>query len=196
MSRQLQFKPRSAHISSTSGKTMANWQFLGARVTIFPGLPLDQKASQLFREIWSDEPESFQSAPGPLAPTSMASGTKLDAGVTITVQPGRVDLHVGSKSNQGLLNPNSYTSKAILDRAVSAAIEHLPKIPGGRIGYFLSIGNSFDTTAEANEAICALIDDAYRPPHLRLEEDFSLQVNKPQELFKDKWPIAEPNNTV
>lgn len=115
---------------------MANWQLLGARVTIFPGLPLDQKASQLFREIWSDEPENFQSAAGPLGPTSIASGTKFDAGVTITVQPGRIDLHVGSKANQGLVNPNSYIAKVILDRAVNAIIEHLPTISSGRIGYF------------------------------------------------------------
>ena len=156
---------------------MAGWQFLTARVTLFPGALLDRRAADIFREIWSSEPDSFQSGPpGPIGLSSAATAVRDGVGVTVNVQPGRVDLSFGPIGGE-IAAPVPFMNTQALVPAIDRLVDKLPNLPSNRIACFLTLGQICPDIVSANELIRSVMDSDYRPARLSDEFDFIFQVN-------------------
>ena len=158
---------------------MADWRILVGRVTLFPALPYDRKASELFRAVWGGEPDSFQTGPsGAIGGASVASGSRPPHSLSVSVQPGRVDFNVGARDPSGPPTLDMMLmSKDALFPVLDGLVERLPDVRSNRAAFFLSLAIRGESVEAANRVIVAAVDEKYRPPRLTDEEDFVLQVN-------------------
>ncbi|WP_018408457.1 hypothetical protein [Methylocystis rosea] len=155
---------------------MVKWQLMSARITLFPEKPGNRTAAQIYRDLWSEDPESFQSGQANVfGQASNASGKRGASTFTVSAQPIRIDLNFTvipePESRVQFLSADEILPK--LERLA----ESVPLIPSRRIACYVQLGYAASDTISANAALSEAIDSRFRPKDLRDEEDFVLQVN-------------------
>ena len=158
---------------------MPDFEFMGGRLSIFSGA-VPEKAGKFFRDVWGDDPNSFQSAqPGVPVGSSMANGVREGITVAVNVQPARIDFSFGPSAPTGGAARLPTVSRDSVHRAMDRTINALPNIGVNRVACFLSLGRSAGDFTAANQILIEAIDEKYRPRNLAREEDFLLQYNTP-----------------
>jgi len=157
---------------------MADFNYMGARLSLFSG-KVSEKATRFFRDVWDDDPDTFQSAPpGAIGGGSTASGLKQGVTAAVTVQPGRVDFSYGPPAAAEVTSIQ-FVGGELLSAAIDRTLSALPKIAANRVACFLSLGRVAPDYGSANKFLVEAMDQKYRPSRLTQEEDFSFQYNIP-----------------
>jgi hypothetical protein len=124
------------YFSFSAKRAMSDWRFQTARITLFPADTVGTKASELFRTVWHDEPDSFQSAtPGQFGPGSQAVGAAKGVSRFVNCQVGRIDIGVGPENTQIARGPTFLDKEAVLG-AMGDLIDGLPDKSYARVAFF------------------------------------------------------------
>jgi hypothetical protein len=170
---------------------MPEWKPLLGRVTLFSAAPLSSvSALDLFKAIWSGEPDSYQRSVNPLQPT-VAQGLRNAMLANCVVQINRVDLSLqpSPARTTKIAHPvATIDDTVVFNRSLNQIIDAIRKgiIPGAmnRVALYLHFASFGSRTfAEANRIVMEVI-----PKNLGVaiseEEDFIFQINRPQQSGK------------
>ena len=167
---------------------MSEWAALVARVTLFPLLsssPLPS-ALDLYRHVWSREPDNFQRQANPLMP-SVAQGKAGSIVANCTAQRSRIDFNLAPVApTDGSLALISDVAEVRdgLSRIIEAIERDAISVPVVRAAIFLHFARLAATLWEANKLLLESMPTSYRMG-VTDEEDFIFQVNKPLSLAED-----------
>jgi hypothetical protein len=165
---------------------VAKWKALVGRISLFPVVSLQSSQPSVldvYREIWGGDPESFQKADNPLAP-SVAHGRRGGLVAGCVVQQSRIDLNLmASPSPPGFAQP----SFPLIDDTTPVRAELLriadvigqgPVPDVTRVAVHLQFVKLTGTFVEANRELMAVIPKKYGFS-ITDEEDFIFQINRP-----------------
>lgn len=159
-----------------------NWGAMNGRISLFraisPSPPLLPNALELYRRVAKSDPDNWQKAQHPLAP-SVAQGIAGNIAINCTVQPLRVDFNLQPV-------PTGDTSLAMIGNTLKF-YEHLrtiteeigkgaAEVGASRIAIFVQFSRPTATIEETNQVLLETMPIAYRTK-LTSEEDFIFQIN-------------------
>jgi hypothetical protein len=164
---------------------MNEWKAISVSISLFPAIaPTTSRSSalELYRKIWGNEPENFQSQANPVIPTS-AQGRRGGLIFNCVAQPARIDFNLSAVPSPGLpikvaLIDNPIELRYELDRMITIFNEDIVSNPVSRVAlnlHFLKILPSF---VEANKELIGVIPHKYGVK-VTDEEDFIFQINRP-----------------
>lgn len=166
---------------------MNEWKSSGGRITLFPAAVSTPSLSalELYRQVWGEEPDSFQRQPNPLMP-SVAQGNSNGLKAVCVAQPARIDFNLTPPPRQdeaqqevafpliedtGLLHSELSGLIDVVDR--NAVLRSVVRVALGI--QFLALKPS---STEANGVLTASIPQQYGVK-ITDEEDFIFQINRP-----------------
>jgi hypothetical protein len=169
---------------------MGNWQALAGRVTLLPAIPTGGEAPlalDFYRRVWGSDPDIFQKQTSSLVSApSIAQGTYKGLVVGCISQPLRIDLSIGPPSKQdiSLIDDTKlfYEALALIVDKVTKD-DDLPTI--NRAACFAQFSRKSKDYQEANALLSDTFPEEYEV-HLTNEEDFILQINRPQMIGNTK----------
>jgi hypothetical protein len=182
---------------------MNEWKAFGGRITLFPTLPPSSSPSsalELYRRIWSNDPDSFQKQDNALLPT-VAQGRRGSLIVNCAAQPARIDFNLTAALSQA-----AEEKVALIDHPIELRNEltHIIDALGNdlltgisRVALELRFLNPKASHAEANKALTEIIPRSFGVT-VTDEEDFIFQINRPhmsgglQDIrmnFITKWSV-------
>jgi hypothetical protein len=183
---------------------MSEWKSSGGRITLFPAAlsSATLSALDLYKQVWGQDPDSFQKQANPLQPT-VAQGRHGGLTASCLSQPARIDFSLtppSSDEGMPLVSLPLITDTASL-RAELIKITDFIAIGTVKAVVRVALSVQFlalkDSFAEANKAITAVISGEYGV-RITEEEDFIFQVNRPHasRTFEDirvncitKWSV-------
>jgi|ERR1700733_12208628 len=162
---------------------MAKWQIFIGRVTLFPQLTAPAalpSPALLFRQVWGNDPDAYQKAANPMAP-SFAQGKVNEFAATCAVHPTRIDLQV-----MGQQGPESVGTLTVVEDTAGlhgemAGIIHAVGSMGincSRAAIYIQLVTLTPDVKTANQVLIGVIPKTYGI-QIQDEEDFIFQVNRP-----------------
>jgi len=184
---------------------MNEWKpFLG-RIIFFPAMPGASRlpsSLELYKKIWSADPDSFHKQPNPLNP-EVAQGKSGNLMVNCMIHPVRIDFNLTAAPS-----PERQMTLNLIDHPIELRDE-LKRITNyfsssvldlfSRVALNLQFLNLKPTNVEANKALTEVIPDRYGVT-ITDEEAFVFQINQPNKSseFKDitmnfitKWSVEQ-----
>jgi hypothetical protein len=168
---------------------MADWGIFVFRLTFFPAQPSVQvpPAPDLYRRIWTVDPDNYQKSQNAFAP-STAAGKRGLFFAQCTVQAGRVDFNINRLMPEATPDRLSSVQLPLIEDAsglpdemtemLSQVERGAMQLPVTRVAYFMQFLSLKSSHAEANKVVLATI-----PPEFEVkisnEEDFIFQINRP-----------------
>lgn len=166
---------------------MSTWKPLAGRISFNADTPPGEKpiASELFRQGWGADAQSFQQPPNPLMP-SIAQGIQSGMLATCAVLPNRIDFALapnvqGAKNDRPtLVTIESVT--ALYDELTQVAANLrsgslLVPTPFARPSVYMQFLSPEETLLAGNQRIADVIPTSYRPK-LEKEDSFALQLSQ------------------
>jgi hypothetical protein len=169
---------------------MGKWKTYSSRITLFPKIQKSsalQSALELYRKIWSVEPDSFQKPDNALKPM-IAQGKRSGLLVRCSAQPVRIDFHLEAAPSQKTQNTINLIDDAgnflhELNNIISVIGEGLVSNPIDRVAVFLHFLNPMPNYEEANETLTKVIPSKYGV-NVTNEEEFVFNINQPKMSMK------------
>jgi hypothetical protein len=185
---------------------MNEWKPLNGRITFFLAMPGPSPLPSpfdLYKKIWSDDPDFFQKQANVLMPM-VAQGKRGSLMVNCVVHPVRIDFNLTAASSQEAQMTVALVDHPIelrdeLKRIIDLLDEGLVSNSISRVALQLQFLNLKPSHAEANKAVTEIIPDPYGVT-ITDEEDFVFQINRPRmdEDFRDirmnfltKWSVEQ-----
>jgi hypothetical protein len=188
---------------------MSEWKSSGGRITLFPATMSSPSPSalELYRQVWGEEPDSFQKQANPLAP-SVAQGNRSGLKAGCVAQPTRIDFTLTPPSSKQEeeqevvsfpLIEDTGLLRADLTRTIDA-VGLTPVISSVvRVALGIQFLNLKPSCTEANGLLIAHIPEQYGVK-VTDEEDFVFQINRPYRSrsaagiktnFITKWSVDQ-----
>jgi hypothetical protein len=168
---------------------MNEWKSASGRISLFPSNPgvLNQtSAFDLYKRIWSGEPETYQKAATPLMP-SAAQGRHDSVNRGCLVQPNRIDFSIAPVQSNPVEGPeslplmeNARELRRQLTEIIEAVGSGLTPDNIARVAIVAQFLSPQEGHIQANRVLLETQPEQYRVS-ITNEEDFVLQVNQPYE---------------
>ena len=164
---------------------MNEWKSSGGRITMFPA-PVSSpsmSALELYRQVWNQDPDSFQKQANPLIPT-VAQGRRGSLKAGSTAHPTRIDFTLTPSTPEEEVH-GSFPLIQDTDLLHAELLRIMEVIDQGvllrsvvRVALCITFLALKPSPAEANRVLTAVIPDQYGV-RLTDEEDFIFQINRP-----------------
>src|SRR5260370_31796942 len=177
---------------------MSEWKAFIGRITVFPALsasaPLPP-ASVLYRQMWGDDPDSYQKQANPLLP-SVAQGKREGIAASCFALPTRIDFNLMATATEQTMGDLALIEEAgklnaELTGMIAAIGRDATSVSALRVALFVHV---LARTNGTQEAINALVKTIPYGLKLSNEEDLIFQVNRP--YTSRQVPQVEMNSII